>query len=631
MPLNTTIALTLLLSSNASKMANETTVASPQMVDNRFVFKIVQNLQQLYEFRNFVFFISPRLAIESEIADDFLQGFWKMFPFIPTVMMLNNKESMRGFLGTSSLCMVLTTHLEDPIMEVAALSMKGVRLLKTIFILFPQKLEKAKAAKAAKATDPFQEHKFFEDLGVLYHWIWKKQFINTLLITIHNNVFIQEPYPLRKLVNITNNWNVHSFFVNYRDNFKGYVIRTPLRHDLPRIFYMTRLPNGSKRTHRVSGVSGKLFMAFLGHINATFDEYYKDGKETEPVQLAKIIEMVESGELDISLHSYTDMLKSTAGNSYPIGINDWCFMVPFRNQSPEHLYLQKSFQSYTWLLICFSVLYIAIGIWLCTPQDQHNLSLAFLQAISSMLLIMPLRILTLPIARIRFIYVLLFLLGFLVTNLYVSKMASFLTASPTVPQISTIQDIIDAKLGAMIMAYEYEILKEFNWPKQFMDLVVNATKPVMDKHRDRLNTSYGYATQTDRWVFANRQQRYMKKPIFRLSDTCIGPYYHVYPMLRDSHLAQPLEAFIVRSLEAGLILHWEREAFQDALYLGYMRMIPENCSIMALKLDFFRSIWYLWWFGLILGSLVFYLEVKRVTWWKIKKYSRKLCDKILEL
>uniref|UniRef100_A0A1I8PUH3 Ionotropic glutamate receptor C-terminal domain-containing protein n=1 Tax=Stomoxys calcitrans TaxID=35570 RepID=A0A1I8PUH3_STOCA len=584
MPLNTTIALTLLLSSNASKMANETTVASPQMVDNRFVFKIVQNLQQLYEFKNFVFFISPRLAIESEIADDFLQGFWKMFPFIPTVMMLNNKESMRGFLGSSSLCMVLTTHLEDPIMEVAALAMKGVRLLKTMFILFPQKLERA---KAAKATDPFQEHKFFEDLGVLYNWIWKKQFINTLLITIHNNVFIQEPYPMRKLVNITNNWNAHSFFVNYRDNFKGYVIRTPLRHDLPRIFYMTRLPNSSKRTHRVSGVSGKLFMAFLGHINATFDEYYKDGKETEPVQLAKIIEMVESGELDISLHSYTDMLKSTAGNSYPIGINDWCFM--------------------------------------------HNLSLAFLQAISSMLLIMPLRILTLPIARIRFIYVLLFLLGFLVTNLYVSKMASFLTASPTVPQISTVQDIIDAKLGAMIMAYEYEILKEFNWPKQFMDLVVNATKPVMDKHRDRLNTSYGYATQTDRWVFANRQQRYMKKPIFRLSDTCIGPYYHVYPMLRDSHLAQPLEAFIVRSLEAGLILHWEREAFQDALYLGYMRMIPENCSIMALKLDFFRSIWYLWWFGLILGSLVFYLEVKRVTWWKIKEYSRKLCNKILEL
>ncbi|XP_075167549.1 uncharacterized protein LOC142239642 [Haematobia irritans] len=567
----TTIALMLLAGNITRRPTNEistTSIAQPQMVNFEFVMEIVAKLHGIYKFENFVFYMSSLLRINNEIGEDFLQGFWREFPLVPMVAMTSKAGNMRGFLSTSSLCMILTTHLEDPIMNISAKGMEGVHFLKTLFILFPLN----EVSNNIGHSDQ-QEAELLKHIHQIYKWIWKRQFINTALVTINENVFIQEPYPKARVINVTGLWNAQTFFINYRRNFQGYVIRTPLRHDLPRVFYMATVPNGWRRKHRVSGVSGKLFMAFVDHINATFVDYYEDHREQEPVKLAKIIEMVENNELDLSLHSYTDMLNSTAGNSYPIGINDWCIMVPFRNRSPEHIYLQKSFNSYTWLLICFSIFYIAGGVWFCSSPKDRDWGQCFLQALSSMLLIMPLRIVTVPIGRMRFLYVLLFIMGFFITNVYITKMASFLTASPYVEQINTIQDVIAAKLPIMIMAYEYETLKEFNFPKAFMDLVINATKPEMDRHRDRFNTTYGYSTQTDRWDFANLQQVNLKYPVFRLSSICIGPYYHVYPMLSDSHLAAPLKRFIIAAEEAGLIRHWKREAFADAIFLEYMHMI----------------------------------------------------------
>ncbi|XP_075167548.1 uncharacterized protein LOC142239641 [Haematobia irritans] len=583
---STTIAL-MLLAGNLTRWSNHetTTLDQPQMVNNEMIMEIVDNLHKIYKFENFIFYISRRLQINNEIGEDFLQGFWRDFPLMPMVVMTSKAGEMKGFLSASTLCMILTTNLKDPIMEIAARGMEGVRFLHTLFILFP-------LSEGSNITihSHQQEAELLEHIHLLYKWIWNRQFINTALITINENVFIQEPYPRARVINVTGLWSAKTLFINYRVDFQGYVIRTPLHHDLPRVFYMTRIPNGWKRKHRVSGFSGKLFMTFVEHINATFVNLYKDHRERESVKIDKIIHMVENNELDLSLHSYTDMLNTTAGNSYPIGINDWCIMVPYRKRSPEHIYLQKSFNSYTWLLICFSIFYITGGVWFCSSPENRDWGQCFLQAISSMIMTVPLRIATLPMGHMRFIYVLLFIMGFIITNVYLSKMASFLTTSPHVKQINTVQDVIAAKLPIMVLEPEYANLMDYNLPKEFMDLIINVTKQEMDRNRDRFNTAYGYSTQTDRWEFANLQQINLKYPIFRLSDICIGPYYHVYPMKRDSHLAIPLETFIIAAAEAGLTHHWKREAFADAVFLKYLHMMLVNDEFLPLTLDFYRIV-----------------------------------------
>ncbi|KAM7343788.1 ionotropic receptor 56d [Cochliomyia hominivorax] len=610
MILNTAMTM-LMLTSSASLHTNHTK-PHPQMVNSTFVIEVVSGLHDVHNFKNFVFFISERLARHTDTSTIFFEDFWDAFPTAPVTIIINNPCRMAGFLSTPSLCLVLTTEKDDPIMELASLSMKEVRYLKTIFILFP-------IVNTDKFFNSFADYTIFNDnIRELYSWVWKNQFLNTMLITIRNNIYILDPYPTPDIVNKTNNWNIEEFFIDYSQDFKGYEVQTMVRHDLPRVFRVTHNARG-RRKGEVSGISGKIFMAFLQAINATFNDTLKYKADLETVDINNIINLVEKQNLEIGVNSYTAMLTSMVGSSYPIGINDWCIMVPFQNRSPEHMYVQRGFNDSSWFLIMFSVFYITVCIWICSPSWERDLSLSFLQSICSIILISPLRILSLPYFRLRYLFILLFVMGFFLTNSYTSKMASYLTTPTAQQQIDTVEDVIEAKLHIMMMDYEYEKLFNMNYPKKFLDLIIVGTKSDLDNHRDRFNSSFGYSTQSDRWFFLNKQQIYLKKPLFRLSTICIGPYYHVFPIQRDSHLDKPLQNFIMTASQVGLMSHWESEAFIDAIYMHYVHMILIDLTPLPLTMTFFRLVWIVWWLGLILAGLAFIFEVKGITWKKVKK------------
>uniref|UniRef100_A0A1I8Q6A1 Ionotropic glutamate receptor C-terminal domain-containing protein n=1 Tax=Stomoxys calcitrans TaxID=35570 RepID=A0A1I8Q6A1_STOCA len=617
MVLDSAIAL-LILSSNFSRIHQEQ-LPQPQMVNNSFVIEIVSSIHELYQFKNFVFYISERLALDTEISNDFFHDYWETFPLVPSILMINNNQSMDGYLSTPTLCLIMTTGFDDPIMRLASVGLKGVRSLKTIFIYFP----------ILSSEEYYRNLKeyigFYETIRRVYGWIWRKQFINCLLVTVDNNIFIHEPYPTLRIINVTSKWNSSTFFVDYSTDFKGYVINSPIRYDLPRVFYMTgpRYGLGKKKPH-LSGVSGKLFMVFVDHIKASYNESQTDGHEDDPVDLAETVKMIELKQLEISMNSYTGVIGSNIGNSYPIGINDWCMMVPYRNETPAHMFLQRSFRPYTWYFMCCSIFYIALSLWVVTPPPRRDITMSLLQAICSMLLITPLRIIRGTGARIRLIFVMLFIMGFCFTNLYLTKMASFLTASPDVPQINTMQDVIDAKLPIMITNGEYENMLSKNLSAEFMALMVPVSKGEIDKHRDAFNNSFGYCIQSDRWDFLSLQQRFMKNPIFHLSKICTGPYAHIIPIQRDSHFAKPLQEFIISAFQYGLISHWNHEAFADALYLDYVKVILEDDIVEPLSLTYFRSIWIIWCTGLLLSGLAFCLELEWHLWQQNRERFKKL-------
>ncbi|XP_075167545.1 uncharacterized protein LOC142239638 [Haematobia irritans] len=610
MALDSAIAL-LLLSSNASRIYNES-IAKPQMINKTFVIELVRELYEVYKFESFVYYVSERLAYDTETWNDFFRGFWITFPTVPAQMMVTNEQSMKGFLDTQALCLILTTGIDDPIMTLSKNGMKRIRFFKTMFLYFPISNEGDEYL-----THYREQNQLYENVQRIYAWIWRKQFTNTLLITVNNNVFVHDPYPTRHVVNVTSNWTRETFFQDYSVDFKGYVINSPIRYDLPRVFYMKGPRYGlGKKMPQISGVSGKLFMVFLDHINARFNRNSTDGHENDAVNVTETIHLIDKKHLEISMNSFTGIIGSNIGNSYPIGINDWCMMVPYRNESPAHLFLKKSFRKFSWFLMCFSVLYITLGVWLCSPPYSRDLGMSFLQGICSILLISPLRVLNVPTVRMRFIFVLLFIMGFFITNLYLTKMASFLTASPELPQINTVDDVVRDQLRIIITNYEYEIMLTKNFSADFMSLMVPVSKAEMDAHRDRFDTSYGYSIQTDRWDFLSLQQKFMHKPLFRLSEICMGPFYHIFPIQGDSHLARPLQRFIMTASQHGLMSHWNNEAFADAWYLDYVHLIVEHKSVVPLSMSFFRSILLVWWFGLILSGLVFCLEVKGLQEWQ---------------
>ena len=215
-----------------------------------------------------------------------------------------------------------------------------------------------------------------------------------------------------------------------------------------------------------------------------------------------------------------------------------------------------------------------------------------------------------PHARQRFIFVVLFITGFGFTNLYMSKMTSVLTAAGGQDQIDSIQDLVDAKLSVMMLDFEYDMLVQLQYNEKFLQMVYPVKKPTLDSHRESLNTTYAYSVSSDRWDFINLQQTHLRTPIFRLSSICIGPYYHVFPLQRDSYLMQPLQQFILSVSQSGFLEFWKDEAFYDALFMDYAHIIKTYHEVKSLTMNFFSRAWYLWLSGILFALLTFLWEVK---------------------
>lgn len=293
---------------------------------NRTLFvEIVHKIHLSAELKNIVFYIPPHLMSDRQVADNFLQNLWLNLPQIPRIIVINNTLSMMGLLSKPSLCVVMTTSSDDEIMEVTAKSLKRVRYFKTMFLYFP-------TAGASMSL--------YEQIILIYKWSWKKQFLNTLLITIDNQFYLVEPFPQLKVVNRTTDWHSMELFPNKTLNVQGMEIRTPVRYDIPRVFCLRRFPNKGRHS-KLSGASGKIFGAFLYSINATFNDTHMLVNEFQPFNLLNFTKMVEDGEFEISVHSYTNLINSSVGTSYPIAINDFCIMVPYRNSSPENQFLRR--------------------------------------------------------------------------------------------------------------------------------------------------------------------------------------------------------------------------------------------------------------------------------------------------
>ncbi|KAI9583661.1 uncharacterized protein LOC119635837 [Glossina fuscipes] len=580
------------------------TESETQAFNSSLAIEIAKHLNKAHKFSNFVFFLSENLLNDTEIMDDFLPQFWKKFPRTPYVTVTRQHYRMQGFLDKRSLIYIFVTGYDDPILPLAAQNLRRIRYYPIIFVFLPRGIyDKPFTAGSEVYVN------FTDNLVNIFEWIWKRQFSRTFLLSVDNNIYIHDLFPVPTIVNKTDNWSVKDLFVKIGNNFKGHIIKTPICYDLPRVF---RLPS-----NELSGVSGKLFKAFVRFINASLIDDATCYSIKEPYNLTKILQDVSEGRLQISVHSYTEMLNSPAGSSYPIGINDFCFIVPFRRRSPEHLFLQRTLQNSTWLFVVFAIFYVTFAIWWLTTEERRDFSLAFLQSISSFLYAPPLQILYLHIKYTRFFSILLFILGFCLTNLFQSKMSSYLTASLPDSQINTVADLLATDLKIIVMEHELPILKAIGYDDAFLKRFVPVKKNFMDSHRDRLNATYAYSSQTDRWNFVKIQQLQLKYPVFHLSEICIGPYYLVYPIREDSVFYKPLKYFILYAHQYGLQTHWNREAFSEALALKYVSMLDVNEEIKPLSMNFFRSIWLIWGIGITLSGAAFIVEMRETVFERI--------------
>lgn len=610
----------LILNQHSTAQQDALVGAHLHLANNSFFIDVLYRIYRLKMLKNIVIFVSERLQLTNPQGAQFFDLFWQEFEYLPRIFWRrdqNYSSAIMRHISTPSMALVVTTERDDPIMEVAAGSMRGMRWLKTAFLLIPR----------LKADDTL--------LGMvrnILEWSWKKQFTNTFLMTIGDNLFIVDPYPKLSIHNRTRHWGYRDLFKTTSSliNTKGYNIRTPVLNDIPRVF---KAADGQ----RIYGTSAKFFFGFLKFINATMTDT-SDTLSFTQFDLANMLELMTQGVYETLIHSFTDLDGNhTVGISYPLGINDLCVVVPFRNQSLQDRYVREALQENVWLLLLLASVYISLGIWYCSPRRPRDLSSAMLQCVCSITNIVPITIMKTPTPRMRFLSVLLFIFGLICSNMYISKMASYLTSSPAPRQLNTLEDIIEADLRILVQRYEYDCIARSvqNFSQRFLQQFQVTASESLGDGRDQMNASFGYLVPSDRWNFVHMRQKHLRWPLFHLTSICSGPYYHVFPMHVDSHLRSAHQNYILISMQAGLNAYWSRQVFWDVLRLRRFRLFVPSEEPSPLSMSFLSTMMRTWCFGLVLAGIAFCFEMKwhqyLLVKFKLRLRFKRLLRKVREL
>ncbi|KAH8418376.1 hypothetical protein KR222_004507, partial [Zaprionus bogoriensis] len=563
--------------------------------NNSFFIDVLTRVYRLKKLKNIVLFVSERLKLNNPQGGEFFDMFWRDFEYLPRIFWRrdhNYSTAIMRQISTPAMVLIMTTERDDPIMEVAAGSMTSMRWMKTIFLLIPR----------LKPDDTLRGM-----VKNLLKWSWTRQFSNSFLITIGNNLFLVNPYPKFKIQNKTRHWSTPDLFKASSSliNTMGYDIRTPVLTDIPRVF---KGADGKS----IYGTSARFFLGFLDFINATMTDT-SASLSYDYFDLSNMLDLMTQGVYETLIHSFTDLDGNhTVGLSYPLGINDLCVVVPYRNQSTQDRYVREALQQNVWMLLLLAAIYISLGIWLCSPRRPRDLSSAMLQCVCSITNNAPIGILKAPTLRMRYIYMLLFFFGVNCSNMYISKMASYLTSTPSPRQISTLEDIIEADLRILVQRYEYDCIDRSaqNFPRRFMQQFQLIGSESIKDQRDQMNSSYGYLVPSDRWSFIHMRQKHLHRPLFHLTSICSGPYYHVFPMHIDSHLRSAHQNYILISMQAGLNGYWSQQVFWDVLHFRRFQFFVPGEEPSPLSMSFLSSMVRAWCFGLVLAGIAFCFEMK---------------------
>lgn len=576
---------------------------------------IATTQDKIYNFKNFLIFSSKNLIDKDfpSIYKDLMMTVGK-----PSIL-INKAMKMEARLNfhKNSLSIIVSNNATDTIMTTVDDMLRGLRTNKSIFVLFNINTIQIKS---------------------MIIWFWKRQFINTIIIYGHsqNETRIRtfKPYPSMYDIDITSE-PVDSFFMDNIKDFKGYELKVPIKNDIPRI-----LLNGDENSTHLSGLIGKVFVEFLEHNNISLKNTANEMKsKSKGIDMVEIFNQFLDDNLEISVHIYTLLETKAEGEekavvtlSYPVEIIKWCLMVPMKNEIPKSLVIVFPFQMGVWMTVFGSVLYVSmvfklLGYFHPARKNVDN----FLILTTAIAFVFNMNGFTKiphnPSIMTFGIFGMLFAFGFIITNMYMAYLSSFLTVTVFGKQINSLEEIASENLTIQSLNHTHMYMKNaLNLSQQMLDFFqVEDDIDLFIENRDLFNTAYGYPITTDRWKFLENQQKQLTNKRFRLSDICFANVFSAYMMKYDSHLEAPLNRFIMRARDAGLFSHWEGETFNLAVHKKLIKMLPNEEELKTFTVVHFYLVFLLLLACWFLGAVLLLTEVI------INRRSNKVFNEVIEI
>ncbi|CAD6996504.1 unnamed protein product [Ceratitis capitata] len=372
----------------------------------------------------------------------------------------------------------------------------------------------------------------------------------------------------------------------------------------------TMLYEDQNDTLYIAGYIGHFIAAFATRYN--FNLWLPDNYDstTERVLYAEEIrEAVRNGSIDVGASLLTPQREMNLHEYiYPIEFIQWLTMLPVETTLETYVFFITFFRPA--VIVClFLIIWLlcfvgAVQVELACRGIHCNRALIWLLLIPWDLellrgLLCQSTAVNVKYLSRRIIFILVFILGGIVSNFFSTNLVKWLTVPPHEQPIETFRQAAARKLHIQLPEAAIADVRFFRGDKFWQDnrdvFKIVKTFEEYQANIRKMDTRYAYVLDTLAWPIIERRQRYFEHPLFRLSSSL---YYTKgsllsLPISENSMYKDLLSDFSLRSRESGLLDHWKDITF--FMMVQFRRFSLKDLSVVprheVLTLKEFEWVW----------------------------------------
>ncbi|XP_053959794.1 uncharacterized protein LOC128864220 [Anastrepha ludens] len=359
-------------------------------------------------------------------------------------------------------------------------------------------------------------------------------------------------FPIQKTVKRTFQPFYRDLFPKQVKNMHGHPLRVMDNAWHPQFYNYT--PTHGPET--LSGYMGRALTEYAHRHNATIEFPFSIRNEVNA--LSRMRQAFENNEADIGMLAPIEIGDNVFQSTFEVLRKNWCFIVPVETPIPAYTFyysiMDKKYQQQQPLfesIVNVSVLQGLVGMPFWTRKSISTIH--------------------------KIVSVIISLAGVILGTAYSTYLQSFRVDPPVEPWSKTIDDLLAR--GIKVAASNITILgMEYN--KEFVEYLPNLTYfsnyTELLMLRDTLDTSYAFPV-SDIWFIYDEQQKYFSRPLFRLSDICLGRNIPSALFLqKNSVYRHSLNKLVLKLQEVGLMNYWMRHSFVELLEMDVISLEDRN-------------------------------------------------------
>ncbi|XP_065361869.1 uncharacterized protein LOC135955447 [Calliphora vicina] len=316
--------------------------------------------------------------------------------------------------------------------------------------------------------------------------------------------------------------------------------------------------------------------------------------------------------LPISLHTYDRFAFSS---SEVLWLIKAFILAPYPAPLSKTKYFMQPYTSDTVFYIHLLLVFCALAVAFIHYKPHYSNEIDFTKSILYVLaLFLYQNQLNFKIKtnRQKLVYSLIFLNGFIFTNLYMAKLSSLLVQDIYGTKVEKLEDLNNTNLQLLVRKMDYNFLQNLsNIPEVIIKkAIIIDNLDLYKAHRDLNNTHLLIALQ-DKIVFLLFQQRFLKVPrMYRINEILFTmPDY--LTVRRDLPYIQLFNRYLKYVMESGILYKFVMDTNFDGIQSGEIRFFHDTADNggIYLSFDYFYTPLVCFVFGMILALSVLLLEL----------------------